>query len=695
METGRNHMNDTSKPSDGELLAVFAGTNDEAAFAELIGRHGAMVQGVCLRVLGNFHEAQDVTQAVFVTLARKAASLRKDPSVGGWLHHVAICLARNVRAANHSRQRREEQAMHEIEVTAEPCVVDSHALRAELDDAIGRLPERYRLPLVLFHLEERSLEQTAQALALNIKTASTRLVRGREMLRKKLIRRGVTAGAIGALTTLLSAEAGAAVLPATFISATVQAASLAATGKLAAGVGTGVVSAKVASLAKGAMNMLIWNSVKTAAVTVAATLVVAGGGALVAQEVAAQRGAADQPTTQTHAVTVAKPAARRPGPDAVVIVPHFPEAGAVFNELASKGGPRVAVVNGRGWRDPGLVPAELRYVPVDARKLIEAVAASSGLKVAWLRNNQWAVLHEGVAESEVLAMGEDADAVSDADLFDLFSRSKWVGERNKQKINEGWRPLDSLRAAIAFNARGEKALPFLENKLADQDPVVRSYATRALGLVGGEGERVLALIEKALADPDGGVRFWVPSALSGLSHGDKALPLFEKALADKDTNVRGGATRVLASVCGEHALALLEKTAVDHPDPDVRGGALTQLGRVGRDDDPKVMTIIKKALDAGKNDCAAIGALANMGGDKALALLEKELDSKKWNRKLAAIKALDFIGSDKALAILGAYRQRVGSGDNKGDNRLDREVLGMFDVDRQRELHDVRAEKSK
>jgi HEAT repeat protein len=107
------------------------------------------------------------------------------------------------------------------------------------------------------------------------------------------------------------------------------------------------------------------------------------------------------------------------------------------------------------------------------------------------------------------------------------------------------------------------------------------------------------------------------------------------------------------------------------------------------------MTIIKKALDAGKNDCAAIGALANMGGDKALALLEKELDSKKWNRKLAAIKALDFIGSDKALAILGAYRQRVGSGDNKGDNRLDREVLGMFDVDRQRELHDVRAEKSK
>ncbi len=278
-------MNDTSKPSDGDLLAVFAGTGDEAAFAELIGRHGAMVQGVCLRVLGNFHEAQDVTQAVFVTLARKAASLRKDPSVGGWLHHVALCLARNVRAANHSRQRREEQAMHEVEVSAEPCVVDTRALRAELDDAIGRLPERYRLPLVLFHLEERSLEQTAQALALNIKTASTRLVRGREMLRKKLIRRGVTVGAISALTTLLSAEAGAAVLPATFVSATVQAASLAAAGKLAAGIGTGVVSAKVAALTKGALQMMFIAQLKTAALITAACVVVAGSGAIVAKEV--------------------------------------------------------------------------------------------------------------------------------------------------------------------------------------------------------------------------------------------------------------------------------------------------------------------------------------------------------------------------------------------------------------------------
>jgi RNA polymerase sigma factor (sigma-70 family) len=362
-------MKDTSKPSDGELLAVFAGTGDEAAFAELIGRHGAMVQGVCLRVLGNFHEAQDVTQAVFVTLARKAASLRKDPSVGGWLHHVAICLARNVRAANYSRQRREEQAMQEVEVSAEPCVVDTHALRAELDDAIGRLPERYRLPLVLFHLEERSLEQTAQALALNIKTASTRLVRGREMLRKKLIRRGVTVGAIGALIPLLSTEAGAAVLPATFVSATVQAASLAATGKLATGIGTGVVSAKVAALTKGAIQMLFIAQLKTAALITAACVVVAGGGVIVAKEVLTP---AATPATAQAEPKGSQPATATNGAATIAW-------GAVTNELQAGLVPLGGITGWKGFLCPNHPPGE-RVQPISSaiaarnRHCVECVA---------------------------------------------------------------------------------------------------------------------------------------------------------------------------------------------------------------------------------------------------------------------------------------------------------------------------------
>jgi len=264
-------MTPSQQRTDGELLTAFAADGSQAAFTELVHRHGAMVHGLCWRVLGDPHEAEDVTQAVFLTLARKAATLRKDPSVAGWLHHVAVCLARNARLSRRGRQQRVEEAMQTLP-TSEESAVDRLAFRAELDAAIDQLPERYRRPLVLFHLEGQTLQQTAAQLGLNPATTGTRLSRARELLRKKLVRRGVTVGSVGALTVLLSAESGAAVLPPTFVASTVGA----ATG--------GAVSTTVAALTKGALDMLFWNSVKTvAAVTVASTAIV-GTGVVVAQK---------------------------------------------------------------------------------------------------------------------------------------------------------------------------------------------------------------------------------------------------------------------------------------------------------------------------------------------------------------------------------------------------------------------------
>jgi RNA polymerase sigma factor (sigma-70 family) len=276
-------MTEPSRPSDGELLAEFLTGKGQTAFAELVNRHGKMVHGVALRVLADHHEAQDVAQAAFLILTRKASGLCKAESVGGWLHKVAWRVALDVQRSRRSRQQREEVAMHEqpAAVAANP---DTGLFRAELDAALNQLPERYRQPLVLFHLEGGSLDEVGRMLGLNPNTLRTRLARARELLRKKLVRRGVTVGSVGALTTLLSAEAGAAVLPATFISATVQAASLAATGKLASGVGTGAVSANVAALTKGAIQMMFIAQLKTAALVTAACVVVAGGGVIVAKE---------------------------------------------------------------------------------------------------------------------------------------------------------------------------------------------------------------------------------------------------------------------------------------------------------------------------------------------------------------------------------------------------------------------------
>jgi hypothetical protein len=124
-----------------------------------------------------------------------------------------------------------------------------------VDAAVAELPDRYRRPVVAFHMEERSVEASACILGLNPITLRTRLVRAREMLRKKLARRGVAVGSVGALTTLLSAEAGASALPASFVSVTVKAAGLAAAGKLAAGVMAGTVPANVAALTQGAVKI--------------------------------------------------------------------------------------------------------------------------------------------------------------------------------------------------------------------------------------------------------------------------------------------------------------------------------------------------------------------------------------------------------------------------------------------------------
>jgi RNA polymerase sigma factor (sigma-70 family) len=257
--------------TDGQLLAEFISRGSEAPFEALVGRHGRLVLGVCRRVLGEHAEAEDAAQAVFLTLAHKAKSLRSHPSLAGWLHRVARHVALRARESRDLRRRREGEAG---EMVKKIGTVPREGPRSEqlLDGELDALPKKYRQALILRYMEGLSEEESAAALGVRTGTLSARLTRGRELLKQKLTRRG-TALSISALAGLLAAS-GKIQLPAAFATGTAKAAALALAGQAAA---AGAVAANVALLTKGALNAMFWAKMKVAAAVLGTAAVVSAG----------------------------------------------------------------------------------------------------------------------------------------------------------------------------------------------------------------------------------------------------------------------------------------------------------------------------------------------------------------------------------------------------------------------------------
>jgi RNA polymerase sigma factor (sigma-70 family) len=181
--------------SDGELLGRFVERRDEPAFATLMARHGVMVFGVCLRVLGNQDDAADAFQATFLTLIRKAAGVRCDASLGGWLRRVAYRSA--VRAAKDAarRRRREQRAARTEEQVPATSGADPDLVAAVLEE-VDRLPEKYRKLVLMCHLDGMSHVAAARDLECPVRTVRDRLAKARELLNAGLIRRGIAPSAV-------------------------------------------------------------------------------------------------------------------------------------------------------------------------------------------------------------------------------------------------------------------------------------------------------------------------------------------------------------------------------------------------------------------------------------------------------------------------------------------------------------------
>ncbi len=268
---------ETDERTDGQLLAEFLASGSQQGFQRLIDRHGRMVLGACRRLLGETQDAEDAAQAVFILLWKKAGGLTRRASAAGWLHHVARHVCRNAlraRAARRSHEREGaamgEQMRHRTD--------QWRAVREVLDEELDRLPEKYRLPLILFHLEDRSLAEIGVLLGANSSTVGTWLSRARELLASRLRRRGLTFSA-AALAGGLTDHAGAGTLPATFASATTQAAGALAAGNAAAAASQG--SAQVFAFTKGALPMLTMAKLKLAALAAVFTAAVIGGVTLI------------------------------------------------------------------------------------------------------------------------------------------------------------------------------------------------------------------------------------------------------------------------------------------------------------------------------------------------------------------------------------------------------------------------------
>src|SRR5262249_38517752 len=148
-------LRDGVEPTDGELLEIFLKDRVETALEGLVRRHGAMVWGVCRRVLSNHHDAEDAFQATFLVLVRKASSIKPRDMVGNWLYGVAHQTALKARARSAKRQAREKQVIAMPEPAAPTDQADD--LARLLDQEMSRLPDKHRALLVLRPLQGQAL----------------------------------------------------------------------------------------------------------------------------------------------------------------------------------------------------------------------------------------------------------------------------------------------------------------------------------------------------------------------------------------------------------------------------------------------------------------------------------------------------------------------------------------------------------
>ena len=285
---------------DGELLARFLASRDEAAFAALVRRHGPMVLAVCRAILRDPSDADDAFQATFLVLVRRAAVIRDRAAIGGWLYTVAGRAARRLRATASRLPPLPEDLLDPS--TGTPVVTSD--IRAILDEEVARLPEVYRLAVQVCYVTGRTTGEAAALLGWAKGTVLTRLAWARRRLRSRLAARGVGL-AVGAFGTVLGRPAAFAVGRALLVNTTRAAVAVAAGESV-----SGVVSERTVTLSEGVIRAMMQYKLTWAAGAILVAVLLAGAG--IGRWASAGEPGAQPPRTSSATAPTAPPDVARP-----------------------------------------------------------------------------------------------------------------------------------------------------------------------------------------------------------------------------------------------------------------------------------------------------------------------------------------------------------------------------------------------